>query len=108
VVLPLLATQILWINLVTDGPPALAPGVDPADDGLMDQPPRPPRERVITARMWSGIVFVAVIMAAGTLFVLDAYRESSPRPSAMWRGCKLCPVAQRRQQGGNPAERPHV
>jgi Ca2+-transporting ATPase len=41
VVLPLLATQILWINMVTDGPPALALGVDPADDGLMDQPPRP-------------------------------------------------------------------
>jgi Ca2+-transporting ATPase len=72
VVLPLLATQILWINLVTDGPPALALGVDPADDGLMDQPPRPPGERVITSRMWSGIVFVGVIMAAGTLFVLDA------------------------------------
>jgi magnesium-transporting ATPase (P-type) len=71
-VLPLLATQILWINLLTDGPPALALGVDPADDSLMDQPPRPPRERVITARMWSGIVFVGVIMAAGTLFVLDA------------------------------------
>jgi Ca2+-transporting ATPase len=38
VVLPLLATQILWINLVTDGPPALALGVDPADEGLMRQP----------------------------------------------------------------------
>ena len=72
VVLPLLATQILWINLVTDGPPALALGVDPADDGLMDRPPRPVGERVITPRMWRGIVFVGVIMAVGTLFVLDA------------------------------------
>jgi Ca2+-transporting ATPase len=71
-VLPLLATQILWINLVTDGPLALALGVDPADDGLMNQPPRPPAEPVITGRMWSGIVFVGAIMAAGTLFVLDA------------------------------------
>jgi P-type Ca2+ transporter type 2C len=72
VVLPLLATQILWINLVTDGAPALALGVDPADEGLMDQPPRPVGERVLTRQMWRGIVFVAVIMAAGTLFVLDA------------------------------------
>ena len=39
--LPLLATQILWINLVTDGAPALALGVDPADAGLMHEPPRP-------------------------------------------------------------------
>jgi len=71
-VLPLLATQILWINLVTDGPPALALGLDPADDGIMDQPPRPIGEGVLTPRMWRGIVFVGVIMAAGTLFVLDA------------------------------------
>ena len=72
VVLPLLATQILWINLVTDGPPALALGVDPPGEGLMQRPPRPPGEGVITARMWRGIVFVGIIMAAGTLFVLDA------------------------------------
>jgi Ca2+-transporting ATPase len=72
VVLPLLATQILWINLLTDGPPALALGVDPPDDGLMDQPPRPIGEGVLTPRMWRGIAFVGVIMAVGTLFVLDA------------------------------------
>jgi Ca2+-transporting ATPase len=72
VVLPLLATQILWINLVTDGLPALALGVDPADEGLMQQPPRPAGEGVLTPRMWRGIAFVGVIMAAGTLFVLDA------------------------------------
>jgi len=71
-VLPLLATQILWINLVTDGLPALALGMDPADDGLMQQPPRPIREGVLTLRMWRGIVFVGVVMASGTLFVLDA------------------------------------
>ena len=72
VVLPLLATQILWINLLTDGPPALALGVDPADKGLMLEPPRPPGEGVLTPRMWQGIVVVGVVMAAGTLFVLDA------------------------------------
>jgi Ca2+-transporting ATPase len=71
VVLPLLATQILWINMVTDGPPALALGVDPADAGLMQLPPRPPAEGVLTWRMWRGILFIGVIMAAGTLAVLD-------------------------------------
>jgi Ca2+-transporting ATPase len=72
VALPLLATQILWINLVTDGAPALALGVDPAEGGLMQQPPRPIGEGVLTPRMWRGIVLVGAIMAVGTLFVLDA------------------------------------
>jgi Ca2+-transporting ATPase len=72
VVLPLLATQILWINLVTDGAPALALGVDPPDEGLMREPPRPRDEGVITARMWRGILLVGAVMAGGTLFVLDA------------------------------------
>jgi P-type Ca2+ transporter type 2C len=72
VVLPLLATQILWINLMTDGAPALALGVDPADEGVMSRPPRPRGEGVITIRMWAGILFVGVVMAIGTLAVLDA------------------------------------
>ena len=72
VVLPLLATQLLWINLVTDGAPALALGVDPADGELMNAPPRPRGESVITRRMWFGILFVGVVSAAGTLFALDA------------------------------------
>ena len=72
-VLPLLATHLLWINLVTDGPPALALGVDPIDEGSMNQPPRSRAERVITVRMWRGIFLVGIIMAAGTLLVLDAF-----------------------------------
>ena len=72
VVLPLLATQLLWINLVTDGAPAMALGVDPADPDVMNHPPRPSSEGVITRRMWAGIFFVGAIMAAGTLLVLDA------------------------------------
>jgi len=70
--MPLLATQILWINLLTDGAPALALGLDPADAGQMQRPPRPRHERVITFQMWAGIFFVGTIMAAGTLFVFDA------------------------------------
>jgi Ca2+-transporting ATPase len=72
VVLPLLATQILWLNLVTDGTPAMALGVDPADATSMDKPPRPIGERVITGRMWQGIVIVGVAMSVATLLVIDA------------------------------------
>jgi Ca2+-transporting ATPase len=71
-VLPLLATQILWINLVTDGAPALALGVDPPEPTTMSAPPRPKGEGVLTRRMWQGILLVGVVMAAGTLIVLDA------------------------------------
>jgi Ca2+-transporting ATPase len=42
---------------VTDGPPALALGVDPADEGSMRQRPRPAGEGVLTPQMWSGIIF---------------------------------------------------
>ena len=72
VALPLVATQILWINLVTDGAPALALGVDPARPDVMERPPRPRGEGVITGDMWRGIVYVGVIFAAGTLLVIDA------------------------------------
>jgi Ca2+-transporting ATPase len=72
VVLPLLATQLLWINLVTDGAPALALGLDPGDPDLMRLPPRARHEGVITRSMWTGIFAVGAVMAAGTLFVLDA------------------------------------
>lgn len=72
VVLPLLATQILWINLVTDGAPALALGIDPPTEDVMNGPPRPQTEGAITGPMWRGIFFVGVIMAVGTLLVLDA------------------------------------
>ena len=72
VALPLLATQILWINLVTDGAPALALGIDPVGPATMARPPRSRAEAVITGRMWAGILYVGVIMAVGTLLVLDA------------------------------------
>src|SRR5690606_4266709 len=56
-VLPLVATQILWINLVTDGAPALALGLDPSNEDVMNRPPRPPGEVVLTVVMLRGIIF---------------------------------------------------
>ncbi|HOF39209.1 MAG TPA: cation-translocating P-type ATPase [Candidatus Hydrogenedentes bacterium] len=72
VVMPLLATQILWVNLVTDGAPALALGVDPPAPDVMLRKPRPRQEGVITPGMWVTIALTGVVIAAGTLFVLDA------------------------------------
>lgn len=69
---PLLATQILWINLLTDAAPALALGVDPLDSGLMRRPPRQRSAPVIDGTMWAGIVLVGAAMAAVTLLTLDA------------------------------------
>jgi P-type Ca2+ transporter type 2C len=71
VVLPLLATQILWINLVTDSGPALAMGVDPQTEDVMGRRPRRPDERVIDWPMWSGVLQVGLVMALATLFTLD-------------------------------------
>jgi Ca2+-transporting ATPase len=73
VVLPLLATQILWINLITDTAPAIALGVDPVTEDVMDRPPRRRTERAIDARMWRGVVETGVVMAAAALLTLDHY-----------------------------------
>ena len=73
IALPLLATQILWINLLTDSAPALAMGVDPETDDVMRDPPRSPHERVIDARMWVGVVLVGLTMALSVLTTLDLY-----------------------------------
>jgi Ca2+-transporting ATPase len=59
VVMPLLATQILWMNLVTDGLPAVAIGVDPIRKGIMDAAPRSPDEPIITKDMAMNIVAIS-------------------------------------------------
>ncbi|MGE5227849.1 MAG: cation-translocating P-type ATPase [Planctomycetaceae bacterium] len=69
---PLLATQILWINLVTDSAPALAMGMDPPPRDVMRRPPRRLTDRVIDREMWFGVVFVGLVMAVATLLAIDA------------------------------------
>ncbi|MCU4743704.1 cation-transporting P-type ATPase [Natronoglomus mannanivorans] len=54
--------QILWINVVTDGAPALSMGVDPAADDIMERDPRPRDEGVITTRIVTSIVGIALFM----------------------------------------------
>ncbi len=72
-VLPLLATQILWLNLITDSWPALAMGMDPASGDAMARKPRHPGERVIDAAMWWGVVQIGIVVAVATLLTMDMY-----------------------------------
>jgi Ca2+-transporting ATPase len=71
IVTPLLATQILWINLLTDAAPALAVGMDPPDARRMRRPPRSRTARVVDGAMWVSIALNGTTMALATLFVLD-------------------------------------
>jgi Ca2+-transporting ATPase len=67
---PLTAIQLLWLNLVTDGAPALALGTEKGDPDIMNQPPRPPKEPIINRFMQIGI---AVQTVAITAVALSAY-----------------------------------
>ena len=73
VVLPLLATQLLWINLITDSAPALAMGVDPPTDDLMARKPRHANDRLIDARMASSVIQTGVVIALVSLLTMDIY-----------------------------------
>ncbi|WP_459976025.1 cation transporting ATPase C-terminal domain-containing protein, partial [Nocardioides pyridinolyticus] len=67
---PMTAVQVLWINLIADGPPALALGLDKPNRRTMDRPPRPANAHILSwPRLWR-MTLVAVVMAAGTLAVL--------------------------------------
>lgn len=68
-VLPLTAAQILWINLVTDGAPALALGVDSASPDVMRRAPRRPNDSIISRQMLGDLLLVATTMTVGTLLI---------------------------------------
>ncbi len=70
-VVPLLATQILWINLVTDSGPALAMGVDPEIDDVMARPPRGYDDRIIDRAMWQRILGIGALMGLLSLIAYD-------------------------------------
>jgi Ca2+-transporting ATPase len=84
---PLTATQILWINLVTNGLPALALGVEPPERDLMRRRPRPPREPVITLGrsllMLTHGALLAAATAAGFFLVYQGDPDQLPRARAV-------------------------
>ncbi len=71
--LPATALMILWINLITDGAPALALGVDPPEPGLMRRAPRTFEESIVNRSRGIMIFLIGLIMMLGTLFVFDVY-----------------------------------
>ncbi|KAF2703121.1 calcium-transporting P-type ATPase-like protein [Pleomassaria siparia CBS 279.74] len=72
---PLNAMQILWINILMDGPPAQSLGVEPVDPSVMGRPPRPRKARVLTRALVQRVLTSATIIMLGTLTIY--YREMS-------------------------------
>ena len=67
---PFTALQILWVNLIMDGPPAMALGIDPPGRSVMEQSPRDPKARILSTRRLGVLASTGFVMAAGTLGVL--------------------------------------
>jgi Ca2+-transporting ATPase len=68
---PLLPIHILWVNLVTDGLPALALGIDPIDKNIMTRPPRPANESVITKPLAFTMLMQGAFIAACSLLAFS-------------------------------------
>jgi Ca2+-transporting ATPase len=85
---PLTPLMILWINLVTNGLPALALGVDPPDPTQMSEPPRAPHAGLLNLRAWFGIAFVGVWMG-GAAMVCYAVPFAAGDPLPAERGRAL-------------------
>ncbi len=67
--LPLVAIQILWVNLITDGLPALALGLEPAEKGIMSRKPRKKDEHIINKPMIARLIPTGIVITAGTLAI---------------------------------------
>jgi Ca2+-transporting ATPase len=65
--IPLLPIHILWINLVTDGLPGLALALERGERGLMQRPPRPPRESIFAHGLWQHVLWVGLLMGVVSL-----------------------------------------
>jgi len=66
---PLNAMQILWINIIMDGPPAQSLGVEPVDKDVLRKPPRNVKEPMITKSLIVNVLLSAMIIITGTLWV---------------------------------------
>lgn len=76
--LPLIALQILWVNLTTDGLPALALGVDPKAPDIMTRPPRPPAEGVFSPSVNALLAAIALYLTAILIPLFGYYYYYNP------------------------------
>ena len=67
---PFSAVQLLWINIIMDGPPAMSLGVDPSRTGSMNEAPRNPEDRILSLQRLGNLFSFGLCMAVGTLMVL--------------------------------------
>jgi Ca2+-transporting ATPase len=74
--LPLMPLQILWINIIMDGPPALALGVEPPRDDAMNRPPRPKNAPFVSKKFALNIAMSGFLMFLLTLFIYANYHQS--------------------------------
>ncbi len=75
--LPITAIQLLWINLVTDGLPAVALGFDPAEEGIMKRKPRAAKENIVSKKLSENILVLGFLVGGLTLLLFWLYRDSS-------------------------------
>jgi len=71
------AIQILFVNIIADGPPAIALGVDPPKPGIMSRVPRPREEVILSRSRLSRIVFSATVISLGTLGLFIAFKDQN-------------------------------
>jgi len=77
---PLVAVQLLWLNLVTDGAPALALSTEKGDPDIMDQQPRSPKEPIINKSMITGVITQTIAITTVTLFAFWSGLNFQGRP----------------------------
>ncbi|MGZ4448549.1 MAG: cation-translocating P-type ATPase [Nocardioides sp.] len=76
---PLLAAQILWVNLLTHGITGVAIGAEPGTPGAMTRPPRPPAESVLGDGLWQRVLVVAALLTSAVL-TLGVWARHDGRP----------------------------
>jgi P-type Ca2+ transporter type 2C len=77
------AIQILFVNIIADGPPAMAIGVDPPKPGVMSRPPRHRGDQILSRERIVRIVLAAIVITIGTIGIFVAFRDTTDRDTAL-------------------------